>query len=166
MIPFTSTPRIQLRRRMPGTGTFPNPRWTLPGSDPATELPAGAEERIREVGDVSRIYIVICINHFKVIYFLFMPFWAFVFCTISLQTSTILLCCGQCIDIFMPTWEYLISCVQNCFVCLIQFWSARAATYIGSLKSNFLLRTQPFWILQVYLCHSEKDQVQLNHYSL
>ena len=58
---FLSTPRIQLRRRMQGTRTFPNPRWTLPGSDPTAELPAGAEERIREVGDVSRIYIVIYI---------------------------------------------------------------------------------------------------------
>ena len=40
--------------------------------------------------------------------------------------------------------ENLISYVQNCFVCVIQFWSARVALYIVSLKSNSLLRTQPF----------------------
>ena len=40
------------------------------GSDPATEVPAGAGGRIPEVGDFSKTYCDL--YHFKAIYFLFM----------------------------------------------------------------------------------------------
>ena len=40
------------------------------GSDPAEELPAGAGERIPEVGDCSKTYCDLYL--FKAIYFLFM----------------------------------------------------------------------------------------------
>ena len=58
---------------MPGarTRTFSNPRWTLPGSDPATEVPAGAGERIPEVGDCSKTYCDLYpINAFLLIFYL------------------------------------------------------------------------------------------------
>ena len=67
-----STPRIQLRRRMQRTRMSLS-RWTLSGSDPAEELPAGAGGRIQEVGDCFKTLLWFTSYQCQAIYFLFMP---------------------------------------------------------------------------------------------
>ena len=63
---------------------------TLPGSDPATEVPAGAGERIPEVGDCSKTYCDLYpINAFLLIFYLCL-FRLFCILHHFIATSTIL----------------------------------------------------------------------------
>ena len=84
-------------RRMEGTRTFPNPRWTLPGSDPTAELPAGAGGRIQEVGNAFKTLLW---YQCKVIIFYLCHFGYFVFAPFHCKLQQFCLCRGQCIDIF------------------------------------------------------------------
>ena len=117
-----------------------------PGLSPIQDGPCQAQiqqQKFQQVQEKGFQKLVI-VQKLIVIYILSMHFYLFsiyaslgffVFCTISLQTSTILFMPWPVYWHFsMPTWEYLISCVQNCFVCIIQFWSARVYTFIVSLK--------------------------------
>ena len=100
-------------------------------------------------------------------YFLFMPLQAFLyFAPFLCNFNNSVYAVASVLTFYHANLRILISYVQNCFVCIIQFWCARVDTFIVSLMQYFELRTQSLWILHIYLCHSEKDQVQLNYYYL
>ena len=108
------------------------------------------EKGFQKLVIVQKLIVIYILSMHFYLFSIYASLGFFVFCTISLQTSTILFMPWPVYWHFPCQPENLISYVQNCFVCVIQFWSARVSPFIGSLKSNFKLRTQPLWILQLF----------------